>query len=64
MLALICFVALRFYLQRQNKQLEMMEKEDSELSHKEVKKLEKTAEFEGIDMAAARVMQKGYRYML
>ncbi|KAF2647861.1 permease of the major facilitator superfamily [Lophiostoma macrostomum CBS 122681] len=63
-LALVCCVGMRFYLQMQNRQFERMEKEDVELDEKEMKKLQKTAEFEGMDVSAARVMQKGYRYML
>ncbi|KAF2687311.1 permease of the major facilitator superfamily [Lentithecium fluviatile CBS 122367] len=63
-IALACFVGMRFYLQYQNRQLELLESEDVGLSEKEVKKLEKTAEFEGVGVAQARRMQKGYRYML
>jgi len=63
-LALACFVGLRMYLQMQNRQLELMEKEDAVLTERDVKKLEKTAEIEGVDVRKARAMQKGYRYML
>lgn len=63
-LALVCFVSMRFYLQYQNRQLERMEDENVRLTGNDMKKLEKTAEFEGIDIAAARMMQKGYRYMI
>lgn len=63
-LALICFVLLRWYLQRQNRELERLEKEDVGLSEREVKNLERTAEVEGVDVGRARAMQKGYRYML
>ena len=63
-LALICAVVLRWYLQKQNRLLEKMESEDTQLSEAEVKKLEKTAEFEGMDVSQARKMQKGYRYMI
>lgn len=63
-LSLVCFVGMKFYLERQNKQLERMENEDSQLTEKDMKKLRKTAEAEGIDIAAARVLQKGYRYMI
>ena len=55
---------LRFYLIRQNKRLERMESSDSELRDSDIKKLEQTAEFEGVDMAAARQLQKGFRYAL
>lgn len=63
-LSLACFVIMRFYLERQNKQMARMENEDSELTEKDMRKLRKTAEAEGIDIAAARVLQKGYRYMI
>jgi hypothetical protein len=62
--ALACFIGMRFYLQMQNKQFERMEKEDIELNEKEMRRLQRTAEFEGVDLGVARVMQKGYRYML
>ena len=55
---------MKFYLERQNKQMARMENEDSELTEKDMRKLRKTAEAEGIDIAAARVLQKGYRYMI
>ncbi|KAF2111894.1 permease of the major facilitator superfamily [Lophiotrema nucula] len=62
--ALACFLGMRFYLQMQNRRLEKLELSDGELSEREMGKLQKTAEFEGIDIAAARAQQKGYRYML
>jgi len=55
---------LRFYLAHQNKRLERMEGADSELTEKDIRRLERTAEFEGIDIAAARQLQKGFRYGL
>lgn len=55
---------LRMILQRQNKRLERLEDENAQLSDREMAKLRKTAEFEGIDIAAARKMQKGYRFMI
>lgn len=63
-IAAICAIILRFYLQHQNKQLERLESEDQELSDKEMAKLRKTAEMEGISLQAARQLQKGYRYMI
>lgn len=60
----ICACLLRFILQRQNKRLERLEDEDLVLSEKEMIKLRKTAEVEGIDIQAARAMQKGYRFMI
>lgn len=55
---------LRFYLIRQNKRLERMEGADAELQAKDVQKLQKTAELEGIDVATARKLQKGFRYVI
>ncbi|PVI06199.1 permease of the major facilitator superfamily [Periconia macrospinosa] len=55
-LALGCFVLLRWYLQRQNRELEMLEGEGE--------RLERTAEVEGVDFGRAKAMKKGYRYML
>lgn len=63
-LAAICAITLRLLLQHQNRQLERLENEDITLTEKELRKLRKTAEVEGIDIAAARRLQKGFRYML
>ncbi|KAK5056223.1 hypothetical protein LTR84_012776 [Exophiala bonariae] len=57
-------LAMRIKLTRQNKRLERLEDEDQPLSERDLKKLQKTAEIEGIDVAAARRLQKGYRYMI
>lgn len=57
-------VCLRIKLQRQNARLERMENEDTPLSDRDLQKLQKTADVEGIDIAAARRLQKGYRYMI
>jgi hypothetical protein len=54
---------VKFYLARQNKQLERLEDEDVILTDKELRRLQRTAEIEGIDIATARRLQKGYRYM-
>ncbi|KAF2464773.1 permease of the major facilitator superfamily [Lindgomyces ingoldianus] len=62
-LALAMFLGMRVYLQMQNKQLARMENENAMLTQKDMRMLQKTAEFEGINIAAARVMQKGYRFM-
>ena len=59
-----CGVGLKLYLEMQNRQLARMENEDTQLTDKDIKKLQKTAEFEGIDIAAARQLQKGFRYMV
>lgn len=41
-----------------------MENENVELTEKDLAKLQKTAQIEGIDIATARRLQKGYRYMI
>ena len=63
-IAAIMAVLIRLDLQRRNRQLERLETEDVTLSDREMRKLQKTADFEGIDIAAARRLQKGYRYMM
>lgn len=63
-LAGIAGTGLRFYLVRQNKRMERMEGTDAELREKDLQKLQKTAELEGINVAAARQLQKGFRYQL
>lgn len=63
-IAAILAVWLRVLLQRENKRLDRMENEDVQLTEKDLAKLRRTAEFEGIDIATARRLQKGYRYML
>lgn len=62
--AAACGVLLRFILTRRNRRLDRLENEDSELTEKDLAKLRKTAEIEGIDIADARRLQKGYRYMI
>lgn len=57
-------LVLRLYLARQNKSFARMENADAELTPRDLKKIEKTAEVEGIDLAAARQLQKGFRYDL
>ena len=62
--ALISAYAFRTLLQRENKRLERLENADAELTERDIQKLQKTAELEGMPIEAARVLQKGYRYML
>lgn len=57
---LILYVDLR----AENKRLERLENEDSILSERDLRRLQKTAEVERIDIAAARRLQKGFRYVL
>lgn len=56
-------VVLRFMLQHENKRLARLENEDMELTDKDMVRLQRTADLEGIDIAAARQLQKGYRYV-
>jgi len=63
-IAAICGLAMKFILEKENKQLARMENEDVELTEADMRKLRKTAEMEGIDIAAARQLQKGYRFMV
>lgn len=60
----ICGIIMRFYLQYQNRQLERMANENAELTARDMRKLEKTAEMEGISVFEARQLQKGYRYII
>ena len=57
-------LVLRIYLARQNKRFARMEDADGELTARDLKKLERTAEIEGVDLATARQLQKGFRYGL
>lgn len=54
----------RMLLVKANKRLAHLEDEDSILSEKEMRQLQKTAETEGIDIATARQQQKGFRYLV
>lgn len=47
-----------------NKRQERMENEEVQLSEKDIRRLQATADIEGIDIAAARRLQKGFRYVL
>ncbi|KAK5944071.1 hypothetical protein PMZ80_003352 [Knufia obscura] len=57
-------VWLRMILSRENKRLDRMAGEDVHLTEKDLARLKRTAEVEGIDIAAARKLQKGYRYII
>ena len=63
-IATICALAMYWILSKQNRELERLEDEDVQLTDKEMQKLRKTAEVEGIDIAAARQLQRGFRYMI
>jgi MFS family permease len=60
-IAAIGAVVLRFLIQRDNKRLARMDDADAVLTEKDLVRLRKTAEIEGITVAEARQLQKGYR---
>lgn len=51
-------------LKKANQRLDRMAGEDAELTEQDLAVLKRTAEAEGIDIASARRMQKGYRYTI
>ena len=62
-LGFLMAVFLYFHLRSLNTRLERLENADVTLTEKELRRLQHTAEVEGIDIAAARRLQKGFRYM-
>lgn len=56
-------IVLRIMLQHENKRLARLDSEDAELTPKDMLILQKTAEVEGITVAEARQLQKGFRYV-
>ncbi|KAB8205406.1 major facilitator superfamily domain-containing protein [Aspergillus parasiticus] len=63
-LGLAMAVLMYFHLRSLNKRLDRLEDEEVTLTPKELERLQKTAEIEGINIAAARRLQKGFRYMI
>lgn len=57
-------VLLRFLLIRENNRAAILENENQQLSAKQIARLERTVAVEGITLAEARLLQKGYRYPL
>ncbi|RHZ64525.1 hypothetical protein CDV55_107599 [Aspergillus turcosus] len=57
-------VFMYFHLRSLNKRQERLEDHEVTLTDKEMRRLERTAEIEGIDVAAARRLQEGFRYIL
>lgn len=55
---------LRFMMTKMNRELARLEDTDTLLTEKELAKLRKTAEMENIDIATARQLQKGFRYII
>ncbi len=62
--AAACGIALRYVLTQENKRLERLGNEETELSALDRIKLQKIAQQEGIDLAIARAMQKNFRYLI
>ncbi|PWY86653.1 MFS transporter [Aspergillus heteromorphus CBS 117.55] len=54
---------LYLHLRALNQQLERLENEATILTERELRRLQQTADVEGIDIAAARRLQKGFRYV-
>lgn len=63
-LGLSCAIFMNYHLRQLNKRRARLEDEDVPLTEKEMESLRKTAEVEGIDIAAARQLQKGFRYTI
>jgi hypothetical protein len=63
-LGLSMALIMYFNLRMLNKRQERLENEDVQLTEKELRRLQITADLEGIDLAAARRLQKGFRYVL
>lgn len=62
MMAFVCALGLKWYLEKQNRELDRMD--GGELTERDMRKLEKTAEVEGVNVEVAREVRKGYRYMI
>jgi hypothetical protein len=60
----MCGLFMYLNLRMLNKRQERLENEDHQLTDKELRRLQVTADFEGIDLASARQLQKGFRYVL
>lgn len=60
----IASIFLYFTLRMLNKRQERVENEDVPLGEKDLRRLQVTADNERVDIAAARQLQKGFRYML
>ncbi|KAF3767306.1 MFS general substrate transporter [Cryphonectria parasitica EP155] len=63
-IAFACALALRVLLQQQNKSLARMEDAGAQLTENDTRKLQLTAEVEGISVEEARSLQRGFRYLI
>jgi len=62
--SMICAIIVHLITIRQNKELDRQEADDLELDRRQLALLKTTADVEGIDLGAARKLQKRHRYML
>lgn len=60
----ICAGLLRLLLEKENRRLERMDDSGAQLTDKDRKRLEKTAEVEGVTVEDARLLQAGFRFMI
>lgn len=63
-LGLIMAIWLRFYLMKQNKELDRLEAEGATVTDVGGRRLEKTAELEGTDISTAAELQMKFRYLI
>lgn len=63
-MAAISAITLKLLLEKQNKRLARLDDADAQLTEKDMKKLEMTAKIEGVTVAEARSLQKGFRYVI
>ncbi|CAN8101914.1 unnamed protein product [Discula destructiva] len=63
-IAAICAFMLKLLLEKQNKRLERMDDAGVQLTDRDMKKLEKTAEVEGLTIEEARTLQRGFRFVI
>lgn len=63
-IGLLCAIFLYFNMRHLNKQAERFENEDVQLTEKEMRRLQHTADLEGVDVDTARQLHRGIRYIL
>ncbi|KAJ5151292.1 uncharacterized protein N7482_010544 [Penicillium canariense] len=63
-IGLLMGLFMYFNLRTLNKRQERLENEEVQLTEKELRRLQVTADLEGIDVAAARRLQKGFRFVV
>lgn len=63
-IAATCAFTLKILLEKQNKRLERMDDAGAQLTEQDMRKLEKTAEVEGVTVEEARLLQTGFRFVI